>query len=39
MVTFNVEKYKVFEFAGKGKPVRVYMDDNAGKYRGYVDFL
>jgi hypothetical protein len=39
MITFVVEKYQVFELMGKNQPVRIYMNDNSGKYRGYIDFI
>ncbi len=39
MITFVVGSYQVFELAGKNQPVRVYMNDDTGKYRGYIDFI
>ena len=39
MITFVIGRYQVFELAGKNQPVRVYMNDSSGKYRGYIDFI
>ncbi len=39
MTTFTVAKYEVFELAGSGQPVRVYMRDDTNQYRGYIDFI
>ena len=39
METFEIGTYEVMEFAGKDQPVRVYMRDSEGKYRGYIDFI
>ena len=39
MITFEIGTYSVFEMAGKDKPVRVYMNDDKKKYRGYIDFV
>jgi hypothetical protein len=39
MTTFTVAKYEVFELAGAGQPVRLYMHDDVNSYRGYIDFI
>lgn len=39
MVTFIIGTYEVMVFAGKGQVVRVYMNDDSGTYRGYIDFI
>lgn len=39
METFVIGKYQILEFAGKNQPVRIYMNDASGKYRGYIDFI
>ena len=39
MITFTVGSYQVFELAGANQPVRVYMNDETNKYRGYLDFI
>lgn len=39
MITFTVATYEVMEFAGKSQPVRVYMNDETQRYRGYIDFI
>jgi hypothetical protein len=39
MIDFVIGRYQVFELAGKDQPVRVYMNDDSGKYRGYIDFI
>jgi len=38
MVTFVVEKYWISELAGMKAPVRLYMSDSDGQYRGYISF-
>lgn len=39
MITFTIGTYEVMSFAGKDQPVRIYMNDNTQKYRGYIDFI
>jgi hypothetical protein len=39
MITFTIGTYEVMGFAGKDQPVRVYLNDNTSKYRGYIDFI
>lgn len=39
MTTFTIQTYQIMAFAGPGEPVRVYLRDETGKYRGYIDFV
>lgn len=39
MITFTIKTYETMAFAGKGQPVRVYMNDETNRYRGYIDFI
>lgn len=39
MTTFTVGTYEVMALAGRNQPVRVYLNDDSGRYRGYVDFI
>jgi hypothetical protein len=39
MISFVIGSYQFFELAGKNQPVRVYMNDHSGRYRGYIDFV
>lgn len=39
MITFTIGTYEVMFFAGKTQPVRVYLNDETKKYRGYIDFI
>lgn len=39
MTTFVIGLYEVMVFAGRGQVVRVYMNDDAAVYRGYIDFI
>ena len=39
MIKFTIGTYEVMAFAGKNQPVRLYLNDNNRKYRGYIDFI
>ena len=38
MTTFYIRGYKVEEFIGSDKPVRIFMYYDSGDYRGYIEF-
>ena len=39
MIKFTIGSYEVMAFSGKNQPVRLYMNDDTRKYRGYIDFI
>lgn len=39
MIRFSIKRYEVFELTGQGQPTRLYMYDDQGCYRGYIDFI
>ena len=39
MITFSIGTYEVMAFAGRNQIVRIYMNDDSNKYRGYIDFI
>lgn len=38
MIRFEVGTYSISAYAGQDKPVHVYMNDDTGRYRGYIAF-
>lgn len=39
MIEFVIGSYQFFELAGNNQPVRIYLNDDTNKYRGYIDFV
>lgn len=39
MITFSIGTYEVMAFAGKNQVIRIYMNDDSNRYRGYIDFI
>jgi hypothetical protein len=38
VIKFEVATYSISAYAGQDKPVHVYMNDDTGRYRGYIAF-
>ncbi|MGD6808894.1 MAG: hypothetical protein ACQCN3_04270 [Candidatus Bathyarchaeia archaeon] len=39
MIQFVIGSYQFFELTGANQPVRIYLNDDTQKYRGYIDFI
>jgi hypothetical protein len=39
LIEFVIGSYQFFELAGSNQPVRIYLNDDTNKYRGYIDFI
>ncbi|HNW90283.1 MAG TPA: hypothetical protein PKN48_11510 [Bacteroidales bacterium] len=39
MIKFTIGTYEVMVHAGPSQPVKVYLTDDSGKYRGYILFI